>query len=60
MSRTHRDKPGGHGSKYAIHNNGVSEFKRQCRRITRHRAKQALHKGEEPQPHYPHEHWYWD
>lgn len=61
MSRTYRDKPGGHtSSQYGITHEGVSVFKRMCRRITRHRVKQTLHKGEEPHPKYPHEYWYWD
>lgn len=60
MSRTYRDKPGGHDSKYWVSNAGISAFKRMCRRITRHRVKQTLHKGEEPHPKYPHEYLYWD
>ena len=61
MSRTCRDSKGGHtSSKYFITHEGVSEFKRYCRRASRNKAKQALRQGEEPQPRYPVEYGYWD
>ena len=61
MSRTYRDAKGGHtSSKYGITHEGVSKFKRYCRRTARNKAKQALRRGEEPQPRYPVERLYWD
>ena len=61
MSRTYRDAKGGHtSSKYGITHEPVSKFKRYCRRTARNKAKQALRRGEEPQPHYPVEKLYWD
>ena len=61
MSRTYRDTKGGHtSSKYGITHEGVSEFKRYCRRTARKKAKQALRRGREPEPRYPVEYEYWD
>jgi len=61
MSRTYRDAKGGHtSSKYGITHEGVSRFKRYCRRAARNKAKQALRRGEEPQSRYPVEYEYWD
>ena len=61
MSRTYRDAKGGHtSSKYGITHEPVSKFKRYCRRTARNKAKQALRRGEEPQPRYTVEYLYWD
>ena len=60
MSRDHRDQRGGHATKYWTSNNGVAEFKRQCRRAARYKAKQTLRHGIEPPPQYPIETEYWD
>ncbi len=61
MSRTYRDAKGGHtSSKYGITHEGVSRFKRNCRRAARYKAKQTLRQGREPEPRYPVEKLYWD
>ena len=61
MSGTYRDAKGGHtSSKYGITHEGVSKFKRYCRRTARNKAKQALRQGREPEPRYPVEKLYWD
>lgn len=62
VSRDYRDKRGGHTrGRYACcavakH----AEFTRECRRNGRHNAKQALRRGEEPEPMYPRERDYFD
>lgn len=60
MSRDHRDQQGGHITKYWVSNANISDFKRQCRRSARYKAKQALRQGIEPSPQYPIETEYWD
>lgn len=61
MSRDYRDKRGGHYSgKFMIREDGHAEFAKQCRRNGRHNAKQALRRGEEPEPMYPRERDYFD
>lgn len=60
MSRDYRDQRGGYQSKYWGPNSGIADFKRQCRRSARYKAKQALRQGHEPPPQYPIETEYWD
>lgn len=61
MSRDYRDKRGGHYSgKFYIDDSNHAEFAKQCRRIARHKAKQSLREGEEPEPMYPIERVYFD
>lgn len=60
MSRDFRDQRGGHRGGYYISNKNHAEFTRQCRKSARAKAKQALRKGEEPQPRYAVETLYYD
>ena len=61
MSRTDRDKAGGHtSSQYQCSHDGVAEFKRACRREIRRAAKQDLKAGKEPPPQHPAQHYYFD
>ena len=60
MSRDYRDQRGGHPSAFYVSNKHHAEFARQSRRSARAKAKQALRKGQEPEPRYPVETEYYD
>ena len=60
MSRSKKDKPGGHSNKYYISNKYIDRFKRNCRKAARAKAKNDLRNGREPAPIYPIEHEYFD
>lgn len=60
MSRDFRDQRGGHASPYWVDKDGHADHTRKCRRLGRRRAKEALRRGEEPEPKYPVETEYFD
>lgn len=63
MSNTFKDRPywlGGKRTKYWIASTGHAEFKRQCQRKKRAKVRDALVKGETPEPKYAVEFEYFD